>query len=190
MSENIDENLYKKKENKRRELVQTNEYIKTKNRRILTSRFNNATWSENKAFLETKPKLGCTYCSPTQVSRDIQIDSVMFIIEMNNDVNKIMGIGMVINHPYYRKYRVYKNHNYNRYMFVGKHRIDRNDMDEMEERVMKALDIICFKGNYHMKRGHGLLSFPHVLLYRISSVLDLVDFINTMFDKRNLFKNK
>ena len=49
-------------------------------------------------------------------------------------------------------------------MFVGKHRIDRNDMDEMEERVMKALDIICFKGNHHMKRGHGLLSFPHVLL--------------------------
>jgi hypothetical protein len=190
MSENIEENPYQKKERQRRELVQTNEYIKTKKRKIMTSRFNNATWSENKAFLETKSNLGCTYCSPTRVSKDIPIDSVMFIIEMNNDTNKIMGIGMVINHPYHRKFRVYKNHNYNRYMFVGKHRIDRNDMDEMEERVMKALDIICFKGNHHMKRGHGLLSFPHVLLYRISSVLDLVDFINTMFDKRNLFKKK
>jgi hypothetical protein len=190
MNENTEENPYHKKEQRRRELVQTNEYIKTKNRKIMTSRFNNSTWNENKAFLETKPKLGCTYCSPTRVSKDIPVDSVMFILEMNNDTNKMMGIGMVINHPYYRKYRVYQNHNYNRYMFVGKHRIDRSSMDETEERIMKALDIICFKGNHHMKRGQGLLSFPQLLLYRISSVLDLVDFINTMFDKRNLFKKK
>jgi hypothetical protein len=190
MNENTGENPYHKKEQRRRELVQTNEYIKTKNRKIMTSRFNNSTWNENKAFLETKPKLGCTYCSPTRISKDIPIDSVMFILEMNNDTNKMMGLGMVINHPYYRKYRVYQNHNYNRYMFVGKHRIDRSSMDETEERIMKALDIICFKGNHHMKRGQGLLSFPQLLLYRISSVLDLVDFINTMFDKRNLFKKK
>jgi len=185
-----DINPHELKEQIRRELVETKEYIITKNRKLMTSRFNNSTWNENKSFISNKKNLGCTYCTPTRVSKDIPMDTVMFILEMNNDTNKMMGIGMVINRPHYRKYRVYQNHNYNRYMFVGKHRIDRSSMDETEERVMKALDIICFKGNHHMKRGHGILSFPHILLYRISSVLDLVDFINTMFDKRNLFKKK
>ena len=188
MNKNNSENPNEKKEQRRREQVLTDEYIKTKNRKVMTSRFNNATWNENKEFLSKKWNIGCVYCSPIQINRNVPIDSVMFIIEMNNDTNKIMGIGMVINHPYYRKYKVYENHNYNRYMFVGKYRIDRSNMDEREECVMKALDIICFKGNYHMKRGQGILSFPHILLYRISSVLDLVDFINNMFDKRNLFK--
>lgn len=190
MNENNEKNPHEIKERRRRELVETNEYIINKNRKIMTSRFNTSTWNENKSFISNKKNLGCTYCTPTRVSKDIPMDAVMFILEMNNDTNKIMGIGMVINRPKYRKYRVYRNHNYNRYMFAGKHRIDRSSMDETEERVMKALDIICFKGNHHMKRGHGILSFPHVLLYRISSVLDLVDFINTMFDKRNLFKKK
>ena len=82
----------------------------------------------------------------------------------------------------------YENNNYNRYSFKGKHRISRESMNEKEEQIMKAFDILCFTGNYHMKRGIGLLSYPSAMLYRVSSVVDLVDFIYNMFKERNLFK--
>jgi hypothetical protein len=108
----------------------------------------------------------------------------MFVLEMNNDTNKIIGIGMVRNHPVVNKYSVYSEGNYNRYVFVGKTRIDRSEMDEEEERIMKVFDILCFTGNKHMKRGQGLRLFPVEMLYRCSKKIDLVQFICEMFRKR------
>lgn len=186
----MEENPNEKKERIRNERNKTRDYMASKNRYLLTSRFNNSTFRENRSFINNKSNIGCVYCSPQQVSSMIPFDSVLFILEMNNDKNRIMGIGSVKNSPKFRKYRVYENHNYNRYVFTGKARIDREDMNEEEENVLKALDILCFKGNHHMKRGQGLLAFPSVMLYRISSVLDLVDFINNMFKRRNLFKKR
>jgi len=108
----------------------------------------------------------------------------MFILEMNNDTNQIMGIGLVRNHPILNKYHVYDNGNYNRYVYVGKNRIDRADMSEKEEQIMKVFDILCFTGNRHMKRGQGLKSFPTDILYRCSKKVDLVKFISEMFKSR------
>jgi hypothetical protein len=108
----------------------------------------------------------------------------MFVLEMNNDTNKIIGIGMVRNHPYVNKYSVYSEGNYNRYVYVGKTRIDRESMTEEEERIMTVFDILCFTGNKHMKRGQGLKSFPIDMLYRCSVKLDLVQFIREMFKRR------
>ena len=105
---------------------------------------------------------------------------------MNNDKNKIVGIGMVRNHPHINRYTVYSNGNYNRYVFVGKQRIDRDDMSVDEDRMMKVFDILCFTGNKHMKRGNGLQLFPVEMLYRCSKRIDLVQFISDMFKKRIL----
>ena len=57
-------------------------------------------------------------------------------------------------------------------------------MTQEEDTIMKALDILCFKGNTHMKRGHGLKLFPIEMLFKCLKVIDIVDFINTMFKKR------
>jgi hypothetical protein len=151
---------------------------------LLTSRFNNLTWNENENYRKKNQKLGCIYCSPQQISNSIPLEAVMFILEMNNDINKILGIGMVRNHPLLNKYHVYENGNYNRYSYVGKNRIDRKDMTEKEEEIMKFFDIICFSGNKHMKRGQGLKAFPADILYRCSKELDLVEFISNMFKSR------
>ena len=35
-----------------------------------------------------------------------------------------------------------------------------------------------------MKRGHGLKLFPIEMLFKCLKVIDIVDFINTMFKKR------
>jgi hypothetical protein len=112
------------------------------------------------------------------------MESIMFVLEMNNDTNKIMGIGMVRNRAIVSKISVYSNGNYNRYVYIGKTRINRTEMSEDEERIMKVFDILCFSGNTHMKRGQGLKSFPTEMLFKMSARLDMVSYIGEMFKKR------
>ena len=150
---------------------------------IITSRFNNDTWYENEMYRNRK-KIGCIYCSPDPITNTIPEESILFVLEMNNDTNKIMGIGMIEKKISRNTHIVYNENNYNRYVHVGKHRIDRNMMTENEERIMKVFDILCFTGNRHMKRGQGLKLFPIDMLYRMSKKMDLVNFIRAMFRER------
>lgn len=186
----MEPNINELRETKRKEINKTKDVILNKPYTIITSRFNNATYNENRLFIEKKKRIACVYCAPTLISHKVMLDSTLFVLEMNNDKNRIMGIGKVKNHPQLRKYSVYNNQNYNRYVFTGKCRIDRIDMNMEEEQIMRAFDILCFKGPYHMKRGHGLLSFPSVLLYRITPIIDLVQFICNMFNRRNLLSTE
>jgi hypothetical protein len=167
------------------ERVYINQYRREMKNHIMTSRFNDSTWTENVDFRKRTGKYGCIYCAPTVVSGLVPYDSVMFVLEMNNDKNRIMGIGMVRNHPSSVRHNVYQNNNFNRYTYTGKHRIDRDMMTEEEEIVMRAFDILCFNGNKHMKRGQGLTSFPVDALYRCAhNKMDLVDFVTKMFKTR------
>lgn len=161
-----------------------NEYRKNMRKYLLTSRFNKETWNENKKYREKNTNVGCIYCCPDPVSQNIPTESIMFILEMNNDTNRIMGIGMVRNKSLPRRIQVYNDYNYNRYVYIGKIRIPREEMDMEEETIMKVFDVLCFKGNRHMKRGQGLKSFPIEMLYNCFRILDLVDFISKMFKKR------
>lgn len=151
---------------------------------LMTSRFNNKTWQENMNYREKQQNIGCIYCSPEPISVSVPIDTIMFVLEMNNDTNKIIGIGMVRNKPICGKYYVYEDGNYNRYVYIGKTRIKREDMTGEEEEIMKVFDILCFTGNRHTKRGQGIKKFPPEMLYRCSVKLDLVDFISKMFKTR------
>ena len=152
---------------------------------VMTSRFNNSTWSENTSFRRRHGKAGCIYCAPNVVSHAIPYDSVLFVLEMNNDTNKIMGIGMVRNHPVQNYHSVYQNNNFNRYAYTGKFRIDRSSFTGDEEVIIRAFDIMCFTGNHHVKRGQGLTAFPIESLCRCAyNKMDLVDFITNMFKTR------
>jgi hypothetical protein len=165
------------------------DFIKNSNKFLMTSRFNNLTWNENENYRKKNNMKGCIYCSPDQITLKIPVDSIVFILEMNNEKNEIIGIGMAKNHPTVGKYLVYTNGNYNRYVYSGKYRIDRKNMNTKEEEIMKAFDILCFKGNTHMKRGNGLKMFPSEMLYRCLKVINLVEFITEMFKSR-FIKNK
>jgi hypothetical protein len=151
---------------------------------IMTSRFNTNTWNENEKYRTSHTKIGCIYGSPCPISINIPHESIMFILEMNNDTNKISGIGMVRNKPQINKNKVYESGNYNRYSFMGKCRIDREQMTDEEKLIMCVFDILCFTGNRHMKRGQGLTSFPVDMLYRCHRKLDLIEFIRDMFKAR------
>lgn len=161
-----------------------NEYNKQLKKMILTTRFNDETWKENEKYRIQENFKGCVYSSPEQISMKIPQEKILFVLEMNNNINKIMGIGMIRNEAKMYKYHMYDNERYNRYQYIGNHRIDRSDMDKTEELIMLLFDKLCFKGNCHMKRGQGLKSFPIKMLYNCSKVVDLVEFINNMFKKR------
>lgn len=151
---------------------------------IVTSRFNTETWSENKQFREKNPSIQCIYGAPDPVKKEIPIDTPLFVLEMNNDTNKIVGIGLIQNRPSNRSYRIYSDGNYNRYKYVGHQHIMREDMTEEEDHIMQVFDILCFTGNRHMKRGQGLKAFPIETLFKCSPRMDLVKFVSNMFEKR------
>jgi len=152
---------------------------------LLTTRFNNSTWQENQSFCKKK-EYPCAYCTPCPISESIKKESVMFVLEMNNDTNRIIGIGMLRNIP--RKGNiVYEEGNYNRFSYIGKKRIDRSQLDAREEALMNILDEKCFKGKGHLKRGQGLTLFPMAVLYKFENEenpIQIITQIVEMFKKR------
>lgn len=153
---------------------------------IMTTRFSNDTWLENREYIMHNDKIKCIYCSPDPIRQDIAKNSVMFILEMNNSSNKIMGIGMVRNSAVCGKYKVYSKDNYNRYVYAGNKRIDRDELDDDEEVIIKVFENLCFKGSKHMKRGQGIKAFPLEILFNCNERLN----INLVEKISNMFKNR
>lgn len=123
---------------------------------LLTTRFNNATWQENCAYKERNQINGCIYGSATKIKETIPLNNLVYIIEMNNSLNKIEGIGLVRNIAHFDKYyKIYSAGTYNRYIYKSNYRIDRANLDK---ELVKILDNICFKGKTHLKRGIGFTS--------------------------------
>ena len=62
--------------NKRKQHL-LNEYKKSLKQNIMTSRFNNFTYNENKAYREKNPHIGCVYCTPFPITLDIPQDNIL-----------------------------------------------------------------------------------------------------------------
>ena len=155
------------------------------NKFIITSRFSTATLLENERYRSRHANIGCIYCSPELIASNIPLETILFVLEMNNDINKVAGIGLVRNRATSGLHHVYNDGNYNRYVYSGKTRIKREDFTEHEEKVFQVLDKMLFTGTRHMKRGHGLKAFPIKTLYECSEKkIDLVNYISTMFKTR------
>jgi len=151
---------------------------------IMTSRFTTETIEENREFRKRNTNVGCVYSSPTPITSKLSEDMKLFVFEMNNSINRIEGIGLIQNKAIVNKYKVYEKWSYNRYTYMGKLRISRDELSEEEEEIMRVFDTLCFKGSTNMKRGKGITAFPIEILYKCSKHLDLVEFIRQMFNRR------
>ena len=160
-------------------------YRKSQKHTLATTRFTHSTWEENCASRKINAKAKCLYGTPVQMSGRVKIDSNVFVLEMHNELDKIMGIGLVKNRAIAGKYVVYSNGNYNRYIYAGNHRVDRDEMTELERTVLRLLEELCFRGINHSKRGQGITGFPIKLQYK-SAILgfDLMDVVLEMFKTR------
>lgn len=82
---------------------------------LACTRFNNKTWQEYQDWLNTnqqtyehiyKRPLKCIYGAPREIThKKIPPQAKILVIEMNNDENKIMGIGEIINQTASEVYR-------------------------------------------------------------------------------------
>lgn len=167
-------------------------YQKSLKHTLATTRFNHFTWDENCKMRQTNPVAKCIYATPIQMTSRIKLDSNVFVIEMNNENDRVAGIGLIKNHPVAGKYIVHSVPNYNRFVYIGKWRIDRDDMTANELEILRLLEAICFRGTNHSKRGQGITALPIKLQYQSCTLgLDLIDSICNMFKKRmNAGKNE
>ena len=179
-------------------LPEVNNYITTLKTILATTRFNNKTWKENQDYLNKEHengnisnKIKCIYPCGVVISQTIPYNSNVFVLEMNNDTNKILGIGLIKNTtPEYNKYTVYENERYNLFTYQGGYRIGTDEMTEEEKYVISRLEMLCFKGKRHQKRMVGIKAFPMDILFsfktREENNIDFVQEITKMFKTRFL----
>ena len=123
---------------------------------IGTVRFTNKTYEENLKWKERKKHKGCIYGLDTKITDKINKGEYIFILEMNNDKNKIMGIGLIknITIPSERS-RIYEDEIYNNYIYKGKKHITREKLMEIKADIVLFLENMLFRGSHHFKRGNG-----------------------------------
>ena len=151
--------------------------------KICTARFNKNTLNENLQWKEKTNKNKLTYCvygSPSELKPSIRKNEWVIVLEMHNDINKIIGLGLIRNCPL-KNNIIYSCGNYNRYTYEGV-RIDLSNINnngdneilapsgftEEEWIVIRMLELSLFYGQMHSKRAKGICELPS----RISSIYD------------------
>lgn len=149
---------------------------------IVTGRYNNETWEASVLYRERK-KFACIYAPPYKLAESIDINSPVFVVEMNNSLNQIMGIGLIKNKLITDKvYKVQEDSNCNRYIYIGEYHISRELLNNYNPFLIYILDDILFKGYTHSKRGSGLTKIPEkVLKFDICEGLDIKKEIKNVF---------
>jgi len=133
--------------------------------KLVSTRFTNATLKENRDYRSKKDSPRCIYASPQTMSPKILYDSLLFVVEMNNDNNQIEGIGLIRNRPYMDKYyKVHQDANYNRYIYKSNYFVERDTLVRYNAFLVEVLDCILFKGYTHLKRGSGFTTISEKLL--------------------------
>lgn len=132
---------------------------------IATIRFNNLTWDYNNKYRKNK-NIPCIYACPNKITSSINYDSYVFVIEMNNSTNQIIGIGLIKNRVRNldKIFKIQEDFNYNRYIYTGLYYICRTILYKYNAKLIIMLEDILFKGKTHSKRGMGLTKFPLHLL--------------------------
>lgn len=142
---------------------------------LVVTRFNNLTWNENKRWREIENYEGCIYNTPVYIKNDIPLQIYVYVIEMNNEENKIMGIGRIKNFVCTdKRYKIYTENNYNRYTYKGNKRIDILNFPNME--IIEQLEKELFKGKAHFKRGQGITKTTDLLNKKYKN------YIESLFD--------
>ncbi len=138
-------------------LVSHNKVILTnKMFHIACTRFNNSTYKENKEYRLTH-NINVIYGPAFKIRNIYSPGELLFVSEMNNETNKIEGIGLIKNLlASDRRYKIYENGDYNRYIYKGTYWISRQELELLDNEIVEILDIVLFKGKSNLKRMSGI----------------------------------
>lgn len=148
----------------------------------MTTRFTDETWEQHVRWTDQHMKKGCIYPSPRKISPKIPFNTTLYVIEMNNTTNQIMGIGVMAN-MISKPRTIFSDRNYNRYAYTGPIRIDRSELTHMvtigdyHVKLIQILEVLCFKGPTHSKRNTGITKLPQAVLNN-----SYVNFTQTLHD--------
>lgn len=155
---------------------------------IASTRFNNDTLAQNMAY-RLKTGESAIYGTGFQINVKYSIGAILFVFEMNNDENRIEGIGIVTNNTVFdKKHKIYNDSNYNRFIYRGKYWISREQILANDPEIVEIFDKILFKGKSHLKRQTGITVVTEKLVLKWKYDLDTLKrqvkslFINTFND--------
>ena len=152
---------------------------------ICITRFNNKTFNENMEWKKKNNFTGCIYGTPIKISEKILPETSVIILEMNNSINKIEGIGIIKNKlekENKKKYKIYDDNNYNRFIYKSNRRIDKSSFNEHERLVINCLEDLLFKSSKHCKRGQGIQKLPNYI--KDIREFDFHKFLTDLYTKR------
>jgi hypothetical protein len=123
---------------------------------IACTRFNNQTYEENQRY-RIKHNLPVIYGSTREICDIYPLGVTIMVAEMNNDTNKIMGIGCIKNRIVYdQRHRIYSNPDYNRIIYKGSYWLSREKCCELLPELIEILENILFKKKSNLKRFQGI----------------------------------
>jgi len=131
------------------------------NKPIYVTRFNNETYKQYVEYCKKYEGKECIYNAPVAFNDKTRENDNIYVLEMNNSLNKIMGIGKISRRMYTRKHKIFADMNYNRFSYEGTEHIGfYNFPDDLREQIEKIEKVIFYtKG--HIKRGHGIQGLPN-----------------------------
>jgi len=139
---------------------------------IATTRFNNATFAENIAYRQ-KVLETVLYGPSIRIHEKYSIGSTLFVFEMNNEENKIEGIGVIKNQAVHdKKYKIYSESDYNRIIYRGNYWLSREQLLEIDPELIDIFDKMLFKGKSHLKRQSGITVVTEKLTKKWEQDLD------------------
>lgn len=150
--------------------------------RLFTSRFTNETWNQNQKYKEKIGWKGSLYGAPRRVKQSLPLNRFMFVLEMNNDTNQTLGVGLVRNMvACEKKFKIYEEGNYNRFIYRSKYRIGKEDMSRSEKALLEVFDTILFRGRRHCKLSQGITEIGQWVK---DGPFDFVAYFKKIFSKR------
>ena len=139
---------------------------------VTTTRFNSQTYREMCDFKERIGYQGSLYNTPVRMSEEVNPQKYLIVLEMNNTINKIMGVGLIKNKVFHdKKFKdIYYDEQLNRHTYRSKFHVkifETSDegpnslLEDWEhEFVQDELEKRMFYGKGHMKRGHCFTRIP------------------------------
>ena len=158
---------------------------------LACTRFNNTTYDENIHY-RNKHNEVVIYGSTLKI-RDIYTSGIlMFIAEMNNEKNRIEGIGLIKNLLVNdKRHKIYKsNDEYNRYIYRGKYWLSRDQINEYNPEILEIFDNILFKGKSHLKCRIGITIITKKLFvhwnYELTNLKNMVKELFIKYFRNNI----
>lgn len=162
------------------------------NKPVYVTRFTNDTYSQCREY-NNKHSVGTEwiYNTSSKLSKKVT-EQFIYVFEMNNSTNTIVGVSRVSTDMHYRKHKMYDDMNasYNMYSYKCTRRIDRKNISRHVDTILTKLEKLIFYTKSHIKRGSGIQGLPqHVYslcMDRCES--SLYDTLDEMFEERAQIK--